>query len=166
MFRLTIEGETPAEVDRQLLTYVEQRRSKESEFAAEKVTGGNGRDGVSPTNDDYRRAIKAIPRGKVASYSVVSEVVRGDANAPQKVAGIAANDESLAHAYRVIKRDGTIAAGFRWPGGRMGGADEGRDELEKEGIGFDDRGRVLEKFMLSAEELRVHYETRGQEEDS
>jgi alkylated DNA nucleotide flippase Atl1 len=161
--RLTITGDTAAEVDAQLLAYIEQRRFTESEFKPAPATGANGQEGISPTNDDYRRAIKAIPRGKVASYTVVSEVVRGDPSAPQKVAGLAANDDSLETAYRVIKKDGSIAAGFRWTDGRMGGADEGRRALEKEGVRFDIHGRVLEKFMLSAEELRVYYEGRGRE---
>lgn len=112
---------------------------------------------TSFTNDDYRRAIKAIPKGKVAAYSVVSEVVRGDQDGSQKVAGLAANDATLGTAYRVVKRDGGIAAGFRWSDGRMGGPEEGQHALEEEGVRFDARGRVLPEFMLTVEELRELY---------
>jgi len=98
------------------------------------------------------------PSAKVAPYSAVSEVVRGDTNGSQRVAGLAANDDTLETAYRVVKKDGSIAAGFRWTDGRMGGADEGRHELEGEGVRFDMHGRALPEFVLSAKELRPFYE--------
>src|SRR4051812_24896443 len=87
------------------------------------------RDSRQPvTNDDYRGAIDCIPAGKVASYSTVSMVVRGDEDGATHVAGICANDTSgtLAHAYRVITKKREIAAGFRWVDGRRGGRDEAR----------------------------------------
>jgi alkylated DNA nucleotide flippase Atl1 len=99
-----------------------------------------------------------IPTGKVAAYSVVSEVVRGDTHGSQKVAGLAANDATLGTAYRVVKIDRGIAAGFRWTDGRMGGADEARHLLEGEGVEFDVHGRVRPEFMLSADQLRELYQ--------
>jgi alkylated DNA nucleotide flippase Atl1 len=96
-------------------------------------------------------------RGKVASYGTVSEVVRGDTDGSQHAAGLAANDASLPTAYRVVKRDGSVAAGFRWADGRRGGAEEGQHALEKEGVEFDARGRVLREYVLSVEELRELY---------
>jgi alkylated DNA nucleotide flippase Atl1 len=148
---LTIAAQNASELDEQLRGYIASREPAPSIDA-------EGDQIITPTNDDYRRAIKAISRGKVAAYSVVSEAVRGDKDGSQKVAGLAANDDSLETAYRVVKRDGSIAAGFRWSDGRMGGADEGRRVLEEEGIRFDVHGRVLSEFMLSAEELRQLYE--------
>jgi alkylated DNA nucleotide flippase Atl1 len=111
-----------------------------------------------PSDDDYRRAIAAVPEGRVAAYSVISEVVRGDANASQKVSGLTAGDPDLTTAYRVVKKDGTVAAGFRWSDGRLGGADDVRRLLEDEGIRFDGQGRVLAEHMISVAELRRLYE--------
>lgn len=111
---------------------------------------------VQVTNDDYRRAISRIPPGRVAAYSVVSEVVRGDTHGSQHVAGLAANDETLDTAYRVVKVDRGIAAGFRWHD-RMGGRDEAKQLLESEGVQFDRKGKVLPEFMMSPDELRELY---------
>ena len=68
----------------------------------ESPRGGLG-GSAARTNDDYRRAIRAIPPGRVASYGTVSEVVRGDTDGSQHVAGLAANDMSLPTAYPVVK---------------------------------------------------------------
>jgi hypothetical protein len=62
-----------------------------------------------PSDDDYRRAIAAIPAGRVAAYSVVSEVVRGDANASQKVAGLTAGDPELRPLHKRRSRTPLLA---------------------------------------------------------
>ena len=157
-FTLTITANTPSEMEEQLRSYIAHVGSAERQPDAGRPIEDGGDGAIQPTNDDYRRAIKSIPSGKVAPYSAVSEVVRGDANGSQKAAGLAANDATLATAYRVVKKDGSIAAGFRWTDGRMGGADEGRHELEREGVRFDMHGRALPKFVLSTSELRPLYE--------
>jgi alkylated DNA nucleotide flippase Atl1 len=114
-----------------------------------------------PSDDDYRRAIAAIPEGRVAAYSTVSEAVRGDANASQKVAGLTSRDRELvATAYRVVRKDGAVAAGFRWSDGRRGNADDVRRTLEKEGVSFTADGRVRPECMLTIAELRTLYEQR------
>lgn len=149
---LTFTAETPSGLKDQLQHYISATNHPGP------VLGEGEGEAASPTNDDYRRAIMSIPRGRVAPYSVVSEVVRGDTAGSQKVAGLAANDGTLGTAYRVVKKDGSIAAGFRWTDGRMGGHDEGRRALEDEGVGFDIHGRALREFMLSAADLRTYYE--------
>jgi alkylated DNA nucleotide flippase Atl1 len=156
---LTFEAETPDELDAQVREWAHRDGGSDALSPLAPTPPDNAPSvGHAPTNADYRRAITRIPRGKVAAYSVVSEVVRGDSHGSQKVAGLAANDTTLATAYRVVKMDGGIAAGFRWSDGRMGGADDGRRALEEEGIRFDIHGRVQPEFMLSADELREHYE--------
>jgi alkylated DNA nucleotide flippase Atl1 len=152
---LTIEAETSEELNEQIEHFLGPDRVPLDQPAAssDKAEGS-----PPPTNDDYRRAIESIPGGKVAAYSVVSEVVRDDADGSQHVAGLAANDGSLRAAYRVVKKDRSIAAGFRFTDGRKGGPDEARELLQKEGVRFDVHGRVLREFMLTAAELRVHYE--------
>jgi alkylated DNA nucleotide flippase Atl1 len=154
--QLTFEGKSRDDLEEQIRSFLDGRGG--SQTAARPVDDPDGGQPHEFTNEDYRRAIRAIPRGKVAAYSVVSEVVRGHAGASQKVAGLAANDPTLETAYRVVKKDGGIAAGFRWHDGRMGGADEGRQVLEGEGVGFDQHGRVRAKYMLSVDELRQLYE--------
>jgi hypothetical protein len=64
---------------------------------------------------------------------------------------------TLGTAYRVVKIDRGIAAGFRWTDGRMGGADEARRLLEAEGVKFDVHGKVRSEFMLTAEQLGELY---------
>jgi alkylated DNA nucleotide flippase Atl1 len=159
MLRLTFEAETAADLESQVRSYIE--RSGGVTATPLREPPGNSSGGVqapTPTNDDYRSAIRAIPPGKVAAYGTVSEVVRGNTDGSQHVAGLAANDMSLPTAYRVVKRDGSVAAGFRWGDGRKGGAEDGQRELEKEGVQFDARGRALPEYVLSVEELSTLYE--------
>ena len=156
MLRLTIEAETPAELQAQVRSYVDGLG--EPPATPRRQTHAGGSASSARSNDDYRRAISVVPRGKVASYGTVSEVVRGDTDGSQHVAGLAANDMSLQTAYRVVKRDGSVAAGFRWGDGRKGGAEEGQRELEKEGVEFDARGRALPAYILSVDELRALYQ--------
>src|SRR4051812_9240530 len=152
---MTFKAATPRELNELIHNYVDD---SEGSAGVSATLEPNQASGGAVTNDDYRRAIRAIPKGKVAPYSVVSEVVRGDSHGSQKVAGLAANDPTLGTAYRVVRMDGSIAAGFRWTDGRMGGADEGRRVLEEEGVSFDVHGRVEPEHMLSADELRRFYE--------
>src|SRR5829696_9369558 len=119
MIRLTFEADTPTELEAQVRSYIDGSDGAPATPLRQTHAGGSGNSARS--NDAYRRAIRAIPRGKVASYGTVSEVVRGDTDGSQHVAGLAANDTSLSTAYRVVKRDGSVAAGFRRSDGRKGG---------------------------------------------
>jgi alkylated DNA nucleotide flippase Atl1 len=157
VLRLTFEAETPADLDAQVRSYINGSGGALATPLRQTHAGGSGSSARS--NDEYRRAIRAIPRGKVASYGTVSEVVRGDTDGSQHVAGLAANDSSLSTAYRVVKRDGSVAAGFRWSDGRKGGADDGQCALEDEGVQFDLRGRALPEYILDVDELRALYES-------
>lgn len=159
MIELRFRAETTQELDAQVRGYLEATGGLRHAVATDlDVDRPASPESSALTNEHYRRAIKAIPPGRVAAYSVVSEVVRGNKAGSQKVAGIAANDASLGTAYRVVKKDGAIAAGFRWTDGRMGGADEGRSTLEEEGVRFDIHGRVQPDCMLSVDQLRALYE--------
>src|SRR3954454_7445526 len=149
MLKLTFEADTPAELDAQLRSYIDGSAGAPATPLRQTHAGSSGTSARS--NDDYRRAISAIPRGKVASYGTVSEVVRGDVDGSQHVAGLAANDMSLTAAYRVVKRDGSVAKGFHWGDGRKGGREDGQRVLEEEGVEFDARGRALDEYILSVE---------------
>jgi alkylated DNA nucleotide flippase Atl1 len=157
VFRLTIEAPTKADLDSQVRSYLEQSGDALATPSASEARSGTIRTRAA-TNDDYRRAIRAIPQGKVAAYGTVSTIVRGDTDGSQHVAGLAANDTSLETAYRVVKRDGSVAAGFHWSDGRRGVADEAQRVLEDEGVKFDARGRALPEYVLSVDELRTLYE--------
>lgn len=157
MLKLTFEADTPADLQAQVRSYIDGSGGALATPLRNSHAGGSGNSARS--NDEYRRAISAIPRGKVASYGTVSEAVRGDTDGSQHVAGLAANDTSLSTAYRVVKRDGSVAAGFRWSDGRKGGADEGQRALEDEGVEFDPRGRALPDYILDVHELRALYES-------
>jgi alkylated DNA nucleotide flippase Atl1 len=156
MLSLTFEAESAADLESLIRSYMD-RPTGSSTVLHERPSGG-APGSAKRTNDDYRRAIRAIPPGKVASYGTVSDVVRGDTDGSQHVAGLAANDVTLPTAYRVVKRDGSVAAGFRWMDGRKGGAEEGQRELEKEGVEFDARGRALPEYILGTDELRALYD--------
>lgn len=157
MLKLTFEAATPAELESQVRDYV-GRSGDAIATPGASAAPSSGPPATATTNDDYRRAISVIPRGKVAAYGTVSTVVRGDTDGSQHVAGLAANDMSLTTAYRVVKRDGSVAAGFRWSDGRRGGAEEGQRALEEEGVQFDARGRALPEHVLGVDELRALYE--------
>jgi alkylated DNA nucleotide flippase Atl1 len=123
VLKLTFEAATPAELESQVRSYVGRSGDAVATLAASGASSSDIR-ALAPTNDDYRRAISVIPRGKVAAYGTVSTVVRDDTDGSQHVAGLAANDMSLTTAYRVVKRDGSVAAGFRWRDGRRGGSEQ------------------------------------------
>jgi hypothetical protein len=88
VLRLTFEAETPADLDAQVRSYINGSGGAVATPLRQTHAGGSGPSARS--NDEYRRAIRAIPRGKVASYGTVSEVVRGDTDGSQHVAGLAA----------------------------------------------------------------------------
>jgi alkylated DNA nucleotide flippase Atl1 len=158
MPQMIFEAETWPEMLAQIRRFLAHQEGSATPVEREPAPDDAPSTGDGFTNDDYRRAINAIPAGKVAPYSVVSEVVRGDNHGSQKVAGLTANDIKLTAAHRVIKIDRSIAAGFKFPDGSMGGRDKAHELLNAEGVEFDVHGRVRPEFVLSSDELREHYE--------
>src|SRR4051794_18430651 len=92
--KLTFEAATAPELEEMVRRWVDELGGgRDPGDSAARLgpgpTDDPSRAGAAPglTNENYRWAIRAIPPGKVAPYSVVSEVLRGDAKGSRKVAG-------------------------------------------------------------------------------
>ncbi len=80
------------------------------------------------------RAVREVPRGRVASYGQIAERV-GGCSARMIGYALAALPEGLdVPWYRIVNRRGEISLQL--------GADEQRERLEGEGIRFDANGRI------------------------
>ncbi len=86
-------------------------------------------------------AVNEIPRGKVASYKKVAEIA-GYKEASRAIGITLAGNPFLITipCHRVVCSDGCL-------GGFKKGARLKAKLLKKEGIKFDDRGRVLRRFF-------------------
>ncbi|MDD4527601.1 MAG: MGMT family protein [Candidatus Margulisbacteria bacterium] len=85
--------------------------------------------------------VKEIPVGYVVNYGIVANAI----NTSSRVIGFALHsnpDQSNIPCHRVVFKDGSLAKGFAF-----GGEDKQREILEKEGIRFDNEGRVLRKYF-------------------
>lgn len=91
------------------------------------------------------RAEHAIPRGRVSTYRLIAEQIGEEKGARAVGNALAKNPFPLiVPCHRAIRSDRSL-------GGYQGGPEMKRVLLEKEGIRFDDRGKV--------QCLRFHYET-------
>lgn len=92
--------------------------------------------------------VKNIPKGKVATYGQVAMLAGNPRWA--RVVGYALHnnpDQSTIPCHRVVNREGRVATGFAFGGGKTQ-----RELLEKEGIMFEADGRIdLDKFGIFAE---------------
>lgn len=95
--------------------------------------------------------------GEVTSYGDVSQVAFGHRRGGQAVGQAALRIKDFPSAHRIVQQDGSIAPHWTRHDG-TGGPDDCRGLLEAEGIEFDSEGRVLPRFMLSADELGQRYE--------
>lgn len=98
-------------------------------------------------NNSYQRIyeiVKKIPIGKVLTYKQVSILANV---ATPRVVGFALHvnpDEKQIPCHRVVFADGSLTTGFAF-----GGKDEQKRRLEKEGVKFDTKGRVLLSYFSS-----------------
>ncbi len=87
--------------------------------------------------------VKRIPSGKVATYGQVARMIGAPRSARYVGYALRANPapgsapDSIP-CHRVVFKDGAVTDGFAF-----GGPDMQRRLLEREGVGFDDKGRVL-----------------------
>ncbi len=89
--------------------------------------------------------VKNIPRGKVATYGQIAEYL-GNKNLARMVGNILHNnpDPENIPCHRVVNTKGEVAEHFAF-----GGAIGQRGKLEKEGIVFEENGRVdLRKYGM------------------
>ena len=92
--------------------------------------------------EDVYNAVKAIPYGKVASYSFIATVSGHNGCSRQVGYALHKNpDPQHIPCYRVVFADGSLAVSFAF-----GGKDRQRQLLEAEGVEFDGE-RVKKEFF-------------------
>lgn len=87
--------------------------------------------------------VKNIPQGKVATYGQIAESL-GNKNLARVVGNVLHNnpDPTIIPCHRVVNAKGEVAEHFAF-----GGAKGQREKLEKEGIVFEENGKVnLKKY--------------------
>lgn len=95
--------------------------------------------------------IKRIPKGKVATYGQIA-VYLGNKNLSRVVGNILHNNPDPANipCHRVVNCNGRVAAAFAF-----GGEKAQRALLEKEGIVFEQNGKIdLKKFGVNLSTLK------------
>ena len=94
--------------------------------------------------DRVYEVVKSIPKGKVASYGTVANFAGNAKMARQVGWALHVNPRpDLFPCYRVVFKDGSLSKAFAF-----GGEDVQRSLLEKEGIKFDEKGRVKPCFFV------------------
>lgn len=94
---------------------------------------------IMNTFEKIYESVKLIPRGKVATYGQIAAL----SGNPRwsRVVGYALHvnpDQNTIKCHRVVKRDGSLSEAFAF-----GGENKQRELLEKEGVRFDDEGKVI-----------------------
>ena len=94
--------------------------------------------------DKVYLVVKDIPRGKVASYGSVARLVGNKSMSRQVGWALHVNpDPDNIPCHRVVFKDGSLSAAFAF-----GGRNAQRALLEKEGVMFDEKGRVKPCFFI------------------
>lgn len=96
--------------------------------------------------EEVYKIVKRIPKGKVATYGQLADLV-GTKDARRIGHALHANkDGSLVPCHRVVNKDGRLAAGYAF-----GGPNEQRSRLKSEGVVFIDPDHVDLKKSLWVE---------------
>ena len=82
-------------------------------------------------NDQVYRVVKSIPRGKVATYGQIAELLGNPRLSRQVGWALHANRSAEVPCHRVVNRDGRLAPNFAFDGEA-----EQRRRLEAEGVTF------------------------------
>ena len=89
--------------------------------------------------------VKKIPYGSVMSYGDIAEILGNKKMSRQVGWALHVNPTpDLIPCYRVVNRFGEVSSAFAF-----GGANVQRALLEKEGVIFDEKGRVKPCFFVS-----------------
>lgn len=100
---------------------------------------------MSNLYDEIYKAVKTIPKGKVATYSQIGALV-GNCKLARVVGNALHNNPlpGIVPCHRVVNSKGELPANFAF-----GGAKTQKELLIKEGIEFTDDGRVnLKKHLI------------------
>lgn len=117
---------------------------------------------ISPW-DALDRAVAAIPAGYWTSYGTIAEVIGTGARA----VGTRLATHGAPGAYRVLRADGSVSAGFHWSDPAESRTVQ--EILESEGVGFAASGRARPEFRIGAadlEDLLDVLEASGDDEGS
>jgi len=90
--------------------------------------------------DRVEEVVRQIPRGRVMTYGSIAGIC-GNARAARIVGGIAHFGDPELPWHRVVNKKGGLASGY--PGGRVAQ----RQELEKEGVTFNDDCVEINKLL-------------------
>lgn len=92
--------------------------------------------------DEIREVVKTIPKGKVATYGQVANLV-GTKDARKVGWALHGNQNKSIPCHRVIRGDGTLAENFS-----LGGAKHQQELLEIDGVVFSTPKKVnLDKYL-------------------
>lgn len=101
-----------------------------------------------PIFENIYDVVRAIPKGRVATYGMVALLAGNPRWA--RVVGYALHvnpEPGVIPCHRVVTRNGEVASGFAF-----GGPDRQRRLLEAEGIVFEEDGRIdLKKYSIFAQ---------------
>ncbi len=92
--------------------------------------------------------VRSIPRGKVASYGQVAQLAGN--KRLSRVVGYALHvnpDPDNIPCYRVVNRFGEVSEAFAFGGGNMQ-----RELLLRDGVEFDENGRVKKEYFITVRE--------------
>jgi methylated-DNA-protein-cysteine methyltransferase-like protein len=88
--------------------------------------------------------VKAIPYGKVMSYGQIAKILGNEKMSRQVGWALHVNpDPENIPCYRVVNRFGEVSSAFAF-----GGANRQKELLEREGVVFDQKGRVKPCFFV------------------
>ena len=96
--------------------------------------------------------VQSVPKGKVASYGQVARLVGN--RRLSRVVGYALHSNPRPGeipCHRIVNRFGEVSEAFAF-----GGGNRQRELLLSEGVEFDEKGRVLPKYFITAEEKILH----------
>lgn len=96
------------------------------------------------TYEQIYMVVQSIPRGKVASYGQVARLAGNPRLA--RVVGYALHvnpDSEKIPCYRVVNRFGEVSKAFAF-----GGGNRQRELLERDGVEFDENGRVKKEYFI------------------
>ncbi len=95
-------------------------------------------------NEAVYAAVRAIPKGRVASYGTVARLIGRPGCARRVGRALHVNpDPDATPCYRVVFADGSLSPAFKF-----GGDNVQRRLLENDGVGFNPDGKVQKEYFI------------------
>lgn len=99
---------------------------------------------MASLKDQVYQIVKSVPKGQVATYGQIAEIIGNPRLSRQVGWALHANTSSDVPCHRVVNRDGRLAPNFAF-----NGPAEQKRRLEGEGIVFTDSHVDLNKYLWS-----------------